>query len=345
MLSFLLPFLIAQAPEQPQAAPHPAKVQTTPDARKQFRYTVAPMELVHLGSLGPKEAKDSTWTFTNRSDKPLGFRVADLSPGVTVAGEAFKAPVPPKGTATLTLHTEAEGWVGYQRRAVRVVTDDGTQPSFVLRFDMDVRPDLSVDAANKHLDKVAPYESPQVGFAFARESGEPLELELESPVPAYLDKELVRRGAKGELRFTLRPGKLAPGQMQGLEVFEVKTNAPMQPHFTLYLDWNIQLPVTPTPSRLVFMDEKHHTETLKLAGDKPFRILSATVEGGGYSVGVLPEAEAKEQSFQVHRDDNTPQATLVLKLSGVQDPLRVPLIWKDPKAEPAPEPAKAPETK
>jgi hypothetical protein len=344
----MLLLLLLQTPQGPTAKPAPAQTAPAPKAAEpkkpepwKYRFKVDPDKPQGLGEIGPTEVRTLEYKITNVSAKPLQFRLGDNSPGTSMDETPFKTPFAPGETRKAVMRVDPTGWDAYQRRAIRLETEDGKE-RFTFRVDMQIRPDLTVDSAKKSLGAVGLQESPQATFLFSRETGEALKISLanQQKLPAYLETEIVGKGAKAELRATLRPRSLKPGMAAGLEILEVDSNAPLQPKFTLYLDWELRRPVKPEPGRLVFEDSKVHVATLRLKGEKPFRVLKAEVKGEGYSVGILPEAEAKEQSVDLHRDSEPQEdALLVLTLSGVEDPLEVPLIWKDPAMRPAGEPA------
>ncbi len=317
-----------QAPAQKPASPKP---DLPPGFKDAYRFVVRPWGRVELGSVGPREKVERTWELENRSDKPIAFQVSDLSPGVIVEGDPFKEPIPAHGKRAFTLQVDATDWEGYQRRAIRLVSDDASQPTYKVLFDMTVRPDLTVDGVTKKLGGIAPYESPQAVFTFKRETGDPLELKVASKLPPYVEPEIVPKGASGELRLTLRASKVPVGQLAGLEVVKVTTNAPRQPTFDLYLDWSIHLPVMPSPSRLVFDDPKVTTLLLTLTGEKPFTVKAADLQAQGFKLDALPTGEAKTQTIRLHRTaKDARDGLLVLTLTGVEDPLKIPVIWADP---------------
>ena len=339
----LLPFLL-QTPQGPVARPQPpaAQAPAAKDPAKEaprpapwkYRFKVDPDKPQSLGDIGPTEVRTLTYKITNVSDKPLTFVLGDNSPGTTMDDAPFKTPFAPGETRTATMRVDPTGWPAYQRRAIRLETSDSKE-RFTFRVDMQIRPDLTVDDAKKSFGPVAPSETPEVTFHFKRETGEALKLSLDNKaaLPPYLEAELAPKGAAVDLRATLRPRLVKPGVTAGLEILEVSTNSPLEPKFTLYLDWEMKRPVKPTPSRIVFSDPKARTATLHLKGGKPFRILTAEVKGAGFSVGIIPDKEAPEQSLDLHRDGTPSEdALLVLTFSGVEDPLEVPLSWKDPNA-------------
>ncbi|MBS1766544.1 MAG: hypothetical protein JST05_03955 [Acidobacteria bacterium] len=334
-MPFFPPALQTPAPAQapaPKTAPTAAKADLPPGFRPGFRFVVRPWGREDLGSVGPREKVQRTWKLENLSDAPIAFQVADLSPGVIVMGDPFKAPIPAHGTREFTIQTDATDWEGYQRRAIRLVSDDPKQPTYKVLWEMTVRPDLTVDATTKKLRGVAPYESPQAVFAFKRETGDPLELKLASKLPPYVDSEIVSKGASAELRLTLRAAQVPPGQLEGLEIAKVTTNAPKQPTFDLYLDWSLKLPVTPTPSRVVFDDPKIRDMNLALRGDKPFRIASADLKAEGFELGPVPKGKAQSQTIRLHRtSDAAKDGLLTLTFEGLEDPLKIPVIWADPR--------------
>ncbi|HET6329516.1 MAG TPA: hypothetical protein VFF76_01890 [Holophagaceae bacterium] len=312
-------------------APKAAKPDLPPDFQDSFRFVVRPWGWTHLGSVGPREKAAHTWELENLSGQPIVFRVADLSPGVVVAGDPFKEPIPSHGKRAFTIQVDATDWEGFQQRGIRLVSDDPKQPVYKVLFDMTVRPDLTVDAVQKKLGGMAPYESPQAVFRFKRETGDPLEIKLASQLPAYVEPEIAPMGASAELRLTLRASKVPAGQLSGLEVVKVSTNAPKQPAFDLYLDWSIALPVQPAPTRLVFADPKTRTLELKLTGVAAFKVVSADLQATGFSLDALPREAAKTQVLTLHRDrEDAKDGFLVLTLSGVEDPLKIPVIWADP---------------
>lgn len=317
-----------QAPPKPEAAP---RRDVPPGFKDSFRFLVRPWGWTHLGSLGPREKATRAWELENVSAQPITFKVADLSPGVMMLGEPFKEPIPAHGKRAFTLQVDTTDWEGYQQRGIRLVSDDPKQPIYKVLFDMTVRPDLTVDKVTQKLGGVAPYESPQAVYRFKRETGDPLEIKLASQLPAYVEPEIAPLGASAELRLTLRASKVPVGQLSGLEVVKVTTNAPKQPAFDLYLDWSIHLPVQPEPSRLVFADPAVRDLKLTLKGVKAFKVLSADLQAEGFSLSALPREAAKAQTLTLHRTrDDAKSGLLVLTLSGVEDPLKIPVIWADP---------------
>jgi uncharacterized protein YcgL (UPF0745 family) len=220
---------------------------------------------------------------------------------------------------------------------VRLGTDDPAQPKYILRFDMTVRPEVTVDAERGSLGDVAPHESPEIRFHFTREGGEPLKVDLVSAVPPHLDADLVRAGTTAELRITFHPARLQPGVTAGLEVLQVATNAPKQPQFTLYVDWRLALAVVPVPSRLVFSDPQTTLLELTLTArdGQPFRILEASIQGQGFELLDPPTKAAHQHVLRIRRGGREPQAMLVLTFSNQDSPLKVPLRFLDPTARPA----------
>ena len=320
--------LLAQAPPKAADPVPPAQITLT---------TPFP---VHLGSVGPKEVRDAVFGIKSLADHPFHFRVMDLSLGLDLDAAQFKEALQPGEVRMVHVRVNPEGMLGYIRGAVRLGTDDPTQPFYILRYDMVVRPELVVDAERRTLGEVAPWESPTSVFRFTREGGEPVRVDLASALPPYLQVEVAPQGPVAELRATLRPSLLKPGVMAGLEVLRVTTNAPKQPTFTLYLDWRLALPVVPTPSRLVYDDAKTTllAVALKARDGKPFRIESAEIAGKGYELLDPPGPAAVGQTLRVRRL-GTGAALLVLRFAGVAEPLKVPLEYLDPRAKgPAPQP-------
>ena len=225
------PSLQTPAPAQaPTPKPAPATPDLPPGFKPEFRFIVRPWAMVDLGSVGPTEKAQRQWEVENRSDAPIAFKVADLAPGVLVPGDPFKDPIAPHAKRAFTIQVDATGWEGYQRRGIRLVSDD-----------------------------------------------------------------------------------------------------PKQPSYDLYLDWSIKLPVMPVPSRVVFDDPKVAEATLRLEGDKPFKILSADLQAEGFELGPVPKGEAKAHALKVRRvKAGAKDGFLVLTLSGVDDPVKVPVIWADP---------------
>jgi len=229
------------------------------------------------------------------------------------------------------------GLEGFIKGAVRLGTDDPSQPNYILRYDMVVRPEVAVDSERKSLGEVAPHESPEVRFRFTREGGDPLKLAWASEIPAHLEAQLVHEGVSAEARVTLRPERVKPGTLAGLEVLKVATNGPKQPVFTLYLDWRIVTPVTPVPSRLVFTDLKTTLLGLELTSrdGKPFRLLKVQIQGMGFELLDTPQTASDRHVLRVRRVGHTPEALLVIECSNQDSPLRVPLRFLDPRARPA----------
>jgi hypothetical protein len=327
---FILPALLLLQAPAPAPAAKPAAV---PPARIELT-TPFP---VHLGSVGPKEIREAVFGIKSTHDRPFRFRVLDLSLGLRLDEAQLAAPLQPGEIRMLRVQVDPAGLEGFIKGAVRLGTDDPAQPNYILRYDMAVRPEVTVDAARKSLGDVALHESPELAFRFRREGGDPLKLVLASELPPYLDAELVPGGDTAELRVTLRPARLKPGVGAGLEVLKVATNAPKQPLFTLYLDWRVVLPVVPEPSRVVFTDLKTTLAALELTSrdGKPFRILKTDIEGRGFQVLDAPVAEGSRQVLRIRRTGKNAEALLVVHCSNLEQPLKVPLRFLDPKARPA----------
>ena len=289
---------------------------------------------IHLGSVGPRESREASFGIRSTHDRPFRFRVLDLSVGVSLDVAQFAEPLPPGEILMVRIKVDASGLEGFIQGAVRLGTDDPTQPNYILRYDMVVRPEVTVDGERKRLGDIAPHERPELRYRFTREGGEPLKLVLASELPPHLEAELVHEGLAADLRITLRPERLKPGTTAGVEVFKVATNAPRQPLFTLYLDWRLATPVIPTPSRLVFTEEKTTLLGLELTArdGQPFRLLKLEIQGEGFQLLDGLGAESVRHMVRVRRTGRTTEAMLVLHCSNMDAPLRVPLRFLDPAA-------------
>lgn len=316
-----------------QAPPAPPAPDPVPPARIELT-TPFP---VHLGSVGPREMKEAVYGIKSLHDRPFHLRVLDLSLGLSLDEAQLAAPLQPGEVRLVKVKVDPAGLVGPIKGAVRLGTDDPGQPNYILRYDMMVRPEVTVDAERKSLGEVAPHESPEQSFRFRREGGEPLTLTLASETPSYLDVERIPGEGGEDLRVTLRPRRLKAGVTAGLEVLKVATNAPRQPLFTLYVDWRIALPVMAKPSRLVFTERKTTLLALELISStgKPFRILKTELEGQGFQVLDAPAAESARQTLRIRRTGKVAEALLVIHCSNLEEPLQVPLRFLDPKARPA----------
>ena len=350
----LIPFFLislASPAQLPVKATPPQKVEAAPSPKpiRKFRFAVTPDMIQHLGSVGPKEVRTLTWELKNISDKPISFRVLDTAPGVRVPEGPFLKPWQPGESRKIALTSDASDFLAYQRRAVRLEPDDPSQPRYILRWDMMVRPEMAVDTASKSFGEVAPHESPLLAYTFNREGGGPAEIRLESKLPDYLESEILAEGAKARLQLTLRPSKLKPGMQAGLELLKVSTNAPKQPIFDLTLAWKLKLPILAIPSRVVWDEPKIRGFKLEVKSrdGKPFRILEARIEGpkdkqgndlfthGEVPMEAAPSHVLKLQCFA----DLECKAMLFLTCSGVDAPLQIPLSWLPPKdATVAPKP-------
>ncbi|HJV47986.1 MAG TPA: hypothetical protein VJ549_01805 [Geothrix sp.] len=329
--------VLIQAPAQvPASVPAPA---AKPDPVPPARIELTTPFPVHLGSVGPRETREALFGIRSIHDRPFHFRVLDLSLGLSLDEAQLAAPMQPGEVRMLRLKVDASGLEGPIKGAVRLGTDDPSQPNYILRYDMTVRPEVAVDSTRKSLGDVAPHESPEARFRFTREGGDPLKLSLTGELPSHLTAELVPEGPSADLRVTLHPGRLKPGTTAGLEILKVETNGPRQPEFTLYLDWRLATPVIPTPSRLVFTDRKTTLLGLELAArdGRPFRILSAEIQGRGFELIDAPGPEAVRHTLRVRRTGHLPEAVLVLRCSNQEAPLQVPLRFLDPEAPAKPE--------
>jgi len=320
----LLLLMQTPAPPKPDPVP-PARIELT---------TPFP---VHLGSVGPREVREAVYGIKSLHDRPFHLRVLDLSLGLSLDEAQLAAPLQPGEVRMVKLRVDPAGLAGWIKGAVRLGTDDPSQPNYILRYDMMVRPEVAVDAERKSLGEVAPHETPELTFRFRREGGDPLKLTLASEVAPYLDAEVVPGEGGEDLRVTLRPRRLKPGVSAGLEVLKVATNASKQPLFTLYLDWRIALPVVPEPSRVVFTEPKNTLLALELRArdGRPFRILRTEIQGGGFQVLDAPGPEAARQVLRIRRLGTAAEALLRVHCSNLEEPLEVPLRYLDPQARPA----------
>lgn len=319
------------------SVPGPVPQVGTPDSVPPARIEITTPFPVHLGSVGPREIREARFGVRSTHDRPFSFRILDVSLGVSPDPASLAEPLKPGETRMILIKVDPSGLEGYIKGAMRLGTDDPGQPNYILRFDMLVRPEVSVDSGRKSLGEVAPHESPESRFRFTREGGEPLKLALAGAVPPYLDAELIHEGATADLRLTLRPERLVPGTTAGLDVLKVTTNGPRQPEFTLYLDWRITTPVVATPSRLVFTDLKTTLQGLELTArdGKPFRILKAEIQGKGFELLDGPGPEAARHLLRIRRTGRSREGLLLLECSNLEGPLKVPLRFLDPKARPS----------
>ncbi len=345
MLISLLSVLIIGSAQLPEKATPPTPPKTaappTPTPALKYRFIVFPEIPQHLGSVGPTDSRDLTWELKNTSDQPIAFRVLDTAPGVKVDGAPFTKPWQPGEARKIIVSSDASGFLDYQKRAVRLESDDPSQPRYILRWDMMIRPEMAVDAPNKSFGEVAPHESPLLAYTFTREGGGPAEIRLESHLPDYLEAEIVAAGPKATLQLTLRPSKLKPGMHAGLELLKVSTNAPRQPTFDLTLAWKLRLPIFAIPSRVVWDQPELRGMKLEVKSRNglPFCILSGRIEGPKdkdghpqftFSALSKDKAAVHEVKLQCFADLEC-RGTLFLECSGLDSPLQVPLTWLPPK--------------
>lgn len=319
--------LMAQGPVPVEKQPPPRHEHPTDPPR----LSVEPRGRLKIpGTLGPREKKVLTYTFTNTSAAPISLRALDLSPGVTVAGPVLQKPLAAGESATLTMTIDVTDFIGWQRRNVRLATDDPRQGDYLLPTEMTIRPDLTVDAGRKGFGQVGSHERPQLAFRFTRETGDPTLVRLVSPLPEYLQSEVETEGNITELRLVFDPSKVAPGVALGLETLQVETNAPHQPKFTLYAEWTLRRVVDAKPARLVFLDEKKPRLSLDLKrpDGKPFTIEVATVEGAGFTLTKVTKGAARKHRLVVQRNaEQETRAMLKLRFQGEDEILSVPLAY------------------
>ena len=326
---FLLALLLTQAP--------PAVVRPAAEAIPPARIELTTPFPVRLGSVGPGEVKEAVFGIRSTHDRPFHFRLLDLSLGASLDRAQLAAPLAPGEVRLLKVRLDPSGLLGLVKGAVRLGTDDPTQPSYILRWELEVRPEGAVDSLRKSLGDVAPHEGPEARFRFTREGGEPLKLVLVGTLPGHLEGGLVHEGTAADLRLALRPERLEPGVTAGLEVVKVATNGPQQPLFTLYLDWRIATAVIPSPSRLVYTEPKTTLLALELKArdGQPFRITGVRVVGAGYEVIDAPGPPAAEQVLRIRRTGTEAGAVLEVACSNMEGPLKVPLKYLDPDVRPA----------
>lgn len=314
--------LLGQGPMPPVAPPQTARKFDS------ARLEVTPRGRVKIPSVGPREKKVLIYTFKNISAAPIALRAVDLSPGVTVEGPALQQPIAAGASAALDMTIDATDWVGWQRRNVRLMTDDPRQGEYFLPVEMTVRPDLTVDAERKGFGIVKSHETPQLRFVFTRETGEPTQIRLVSKLPDYLESE--QEGVKNttEFRLLFHPQKVAPGVELGLETIQIETNAPHQPKFTLYADWTLKRAVEANPARVVFLDPRRTVSVLRLKrpDGKPFSIEKMDIDGDGFAVQAVTKGAATRHRLRVRcNTTRETKAMLSLRFKGEQEVLKVPL--------------------
>lgn len=326
--------LLLQTPAGPVIQAAPAAPVAKP--RPKYRYAITPDTITSLGSLGPREIRQLAWDLKNDSDKPITFRVVDLSPGTNMDPAPFARPFAPGESRRITATVDPKDWVGYQKRSIRLESDDATQPRYLLRFDFTVRPEVDVDKSAKDMGAVHRFESPSITFRFTREGGEAAAIRLASELPDYFDHEIVPDGVNANLVLTLRPAKLKPGQNAGLERLKVTTSAPLQPKFNLTLAWRIAQPLEAIPSRVVLdlPDQLSQAFKVRRADGKPLRLLEAVlVEGKGWTVSPVATAEGPEHELTVSLQDRKQRKGLLrITAEGLEEPLLVPLSYLPPEA-------------
>lgn len=331
-LSSLLP-LFSQEPTPPVVLKAPGVSDVAMQEVDPPRIDISPKGRVNAGDIGPREKKEIHYTFHNTSKAPISLRLMDTTPHTTVYGTALLAPIPADGKAQMTMLLDGADTVGYQRRNAKFVTDDPKQGHYMLPVEVEVRPDLKVDAERKSFGNVIPHESPELVFKFVRETGDPLSVKLTSQLPAYMEGDVEPGKSTAELRLKLRPALVSPGTRRGLETVKVSSNAPLQPDFTLYVDWTLKPLIEAEPARVVFLDPKQAVKTLKLRADKgkPFRIMGAKVLGDGFQVATVPLSLAEEHSLEVTRTaPKECKAMLELRFEGNENLLQVPLSYLPP---------------
>ncbi len=332
---------LTQTPAPVSAPASGAAAAPKPDPVPPARIELTTPFPVHLGSVGPREAREAVYGIRSIHDRPFRFRLLDLSLGLTLDEAQIADPMKPGEVRMVKVKVDPTGLEGFIKGAVRLGTDDPGQPSYILRYDMVIRPEVAVDSARKSLGDVAPHEAPETRFQFKREGGEPLKLVLVSELPTYMEADLLHEGTTADLRVILRPGRLKAGTSAGLEVIKVATNGPKQPLFTLYVDWRIATPVMASPSRLVFSDLMTTLLGLELTArdGKAFKITKAEVQGKGFELIDRPGLASERHTLRVRRTGKNVEALLVLECSNQDTPLKVPLRFLDPRVRPA----KAPE--
>ena len=335
-MPFLPALLLTQAP--------PAVVQSAAETVPPARIELTTPFPVRLGSVGPREVREAVFGLRSSHDRPFRFRLLDLSLGASLDPAQLATPLAPGEVRLLKVRLDPSGLLGPVKGAVRLGTDDPAQPSYILRWELEVRPEVAVDSLRKSLGDVAPHERPEARFHFTREGGEPLKLVLVQPLPGHLEGGLVHEGATADLRLALHPERLEAGVTAGLEVVKVATNGPQQPLFTVYLDWRIAAAVIPSPSRLVYTDPKTTllALALKARNGLPFRITGVRVIGAGYAVIDAPGPPAAEQVLRIRRTGTQAGAVLEVACSNMDGPLKVPLKYLDPGVRPAASPVPAP---
>ncbi|MCE1228376.1 MAG: DUF1573 domain-containing protein [Firmicutes bacterium] len=295
------------------------------------RISIAPKGRVKLTeSLAPREKRDLPYTFTNTSASPISLRVLDLSPGVTVSGPALERPLKAGESVALTMHVDADGWVGWQRRNVKLITDDPKQGQYFLPVEMTIRPDLTVENPRLNFGVVRSYEHPQIAFRFTRETGDPTVIQLTSPLPDHLESSIEHKGNQTMLVLSLRPEKLAPGTRLGLETLQLTTNAPLQPRFTLYAEWEVRRTVEANPPRLTFLRPKPERQvlTLKRPDGRAFALKDARIEGEGFTLLEVPKGAKSKHRLTILRTASSEcHAMLHLHFVDDDEKLDVPVAY------------------
>jgi len=120
----------------------------------------------------------------------------------------------------------------------------------------------------------------------------------------------------------------------GLETIDIRTTAPHQPEFTLYLAWSLCFDVDAKPTRLVFLDPSNRDGEVMLvaAQGKPFMVERIWIEGGGFELEPYsPQIHESNRVIRVRRTTEvSSKALLRVRFKNGLAELRVPIHYLPP---------------
>ena len=296
------------------------------------RLRIEPAGRVELGELGPLEIRTRSYRFANLSAAPIALRVLDLSPGVSVAGPALERPIPGGGSAGLDLRVDPAGWSGPQARNVRLGTDDPGQGSFYLPVRMTVRHDLTVDGRQPEFRRRGQQREP-VHRVPVRPGNR------QAPRPAGRDAASGLPGMRAPDRRAKRPAGLhpasgpdpaghAPGARPGRGWRPTRRWSRGSTS-----TWNGGCITRSRRSRCGWCSWCR-TRTPWSCGSgraagRPSGSWEAELEGDGFQLDLPSGPPAPEQTLRVRRTAAAAaRAMLVLRCSGQDVPLRIPIAYQ-----------------
>jgi thiol-disulfide isomerase/thioredoxin len=262
-----------------------------------------------FGSVWAGEKLDHTFTITNAGDEPLKIEKVSQSCICTIIGE-YPKELAPGASGKFPFQLDTNKVHGKYNKAVTIKSNDPATPLLRLRLRGESKHRIDVKPTSAYFGIVPPgtQAKPRV-LQITNNTDEPVKLSIgATPPKSAYTYELVETeaGKRWELVVTLKPTK-TPGGARGIVL--LKTDVPSEPTIAVRSFARIPERLDIMPSRIVVRPPPKNVQgvtrgptrilTLSNYGEKPVRVLEATVDDPAIKVGYVEVEPGKRYKITV----------------------------------------------